>query len=117
MTLVDTSVWVDHLNKNDVLVVNLLEEFTVCVHPFIIGELACGSMKNRYEILKLLLNLPQVTVATNDEIVSFIDRHQLFGKGLGYIDVHLIASCMMDKINLYTRDKKLSGVAQNFNII
>ncbi len=117
MTLVDTSVWVDHLNKNDTRLVTLLEEFSVCVHPFIIGELACGNIKNRQAILKLLMDLPQVSIAGNDEILLFIDQHKLFGKGLGYIDVHLIASCLTDNTNLYTRDKTLIEEAQKFDII
>lgn len=117
MILVDTSIWIDHLNKSDTRLITLLEEESVYVHPFVIGELACGNIKNRDEILKLLNALPQISTATLDEILFFINQHKLFGKGLGYIDVHLIASCMMDNAKLYTRDKKLFQIAKNLNII
>lgn len=117
MILVDTSIWIDHLNKNDTHLVRLLEEDSVCVHPFIIGELACGNIKNRDEILKLLDALPQTSTASLDEILFFINRHKLYGKGLGYIDVHLIASCMMDNTKLLTRDKRLLRIAKDFAII
>jgi predicted nucleic acid-binding protein len=117
MILVDTSVWIDHFQKKDTRLVTLLEKESVLVHPFIIGELACGNIKNRDEILKLLNALPQITTANFEEILFFIDGHQLFGRGIGYVDVHLIASCMMDNAKLYTRDKRLFRIAKEFNII
>lgn len=117
MILVDTSIWIDHLNKSDTRLITLLEEESVYVHPFVIGELACGNINNRDEILNLLNALPQISTANLDEILFFINQHKLYGKDLGYIDVHLIASCMMDKAKLYTRDKKLFQITKNLNII
>ncbi len=117
MILVDTSVWIDHLNKTDTRLIAFLEENSVLIHPFIIGELACGNLRNREEILNLLSALRQVSTANHDEIMLFIDQHKLFGKGLGYIDVHLIASCLLEGIKLYTRDKRLLQAAKEFGII
>lgn len=117
MILVDTSIWIDHFNKKDARLITLLEENSVLVHPFIIGELACGNIKNRNEILELLDALPKISTVGFGEILFFINQHQLYGKGLGYIDVHLIASCIMDDAKLYTRDKKLFRIAKEFNIL
>lgn len=95
MTLVDASVWVDHLRKGNRTLAGMLEAGAVLCHPFVIGELACGSMKNRSDILTLLSALPQAAVATHDEALSFVDRHHLFATGIGWIDVHLMASAML----------------------
>ena len=117
MVLVDTSVWIDHFHKTNLNLSNLLEEGFVFVHPFIIGELACGNIKNRKEIFRLLQSLPQIKVTEHDEIIYFIENNKLYGKGLGYIDIHLLASCKIDNAKLYSRDKKLITVAKELHVM
>jgi len=112
LILVDTSVWVDHLRGGDAQLVDLLERASVVMHPFVVGEMACGSLRNRSSILELLLDLPAAAVAENDEVQGFIERHALHGKGIGYVDVHLLASAALTAgAKLWTRDKKLRAVA------
>lgn len=117
MVLVDTSVWIDHFFKSNLRLTGLLKEGYVFIHPFITGELACGNIKNRNEILKLLHSLPQIKISNHNEILYFIEKNKLYGKGLGYIDIHLLASCKLDNAKLYTHDKKLIHVAKNLHII
>lgn len=97
MVLVDTSVWVRHLREGDSDLEQLLNSGQVMCHPHIVGELACGNMKNRREVLSLLQLLPVATLATHTEILQFIESNHLMGKGLGYIDVHLSASAHFNK--------------------
>ncbi len=111
MVLVDTSVWVSHLREGNKTLEKLLEKGSVICHPFIAGELACGNMKNRKEILSLLQALPQATEAEHHEVMSFIEQHKLMGRGLGYIDVHLLASAMLTGAPVWTLDKRLHQVA------
>lgn len=111
MILVDSSVWVAHLRDGNVGLENLLIEGNVTCHPFIIGELACGSIENRKEIISLLQSLPMALQAEHDEVLQFIDNHRLMGSGLGYIDMHLLASANLTKIPLWTLDKKLHNVS------
>ena len=117
MILVDTSVWIDHFHKKDHSLIKLLEDGLFYTHYFIIGELACGNLKNRDEILILLQSLPKVRVAEHDEVMYFLNHHKIFGKGLGYIDAHLLASCFLDNKLIFTRDKHLEQIAKEFNII
>jgi predicted nucleic acid-binding protein len=117
LILVDTSVWIDHLRTSIALLREALEAEEVLVHPFIIGELACGEMKQRSEVLGLLATLPSSVVATNEETLHFIERHRLMGKGIGYIDAHLLASVTLtDGAQLWTRDKRLAGIAAELKI-
>jgi hypothetical protein len=111
MVLVDTSVWVVHLRKGNIGLEALLNEGHVVSHSFIVGELACGNLKNRSEILSLLYALPMATHAEHDELMQFIENHSLMGKGLGYIDMHLLASAILSKVPLWTLDKKLNQVS------
>jgi hypothetical protein len=111
MVLVDTSVWLEHLRYGTVGLETVLDEGNVACHPFIIGELACGNLKNRTEILTLLKNLPVADVANDDEVMKFIDDRQLMGKGLGYIDIHLLMSALLTAIPLWTVDKRLHELA------
>jgi predicted nucleic acid-binding protein len=111
MVLVDTSVWVAHLRKGNIGLEALLNEGHVVCHSFIVGELACGNLKNRSEILSLLYALPMATHAEHDELMQFIETHSLMGKGLGYIDMHLLASAILSKVPLWTLDKKLNQVS------
>ncbi len=113
MILVDTSIWIDHLRKGNTLLVNLLENTQVCSHPFVVGELACGNLNNRSEILMLLGSLPQLSAATDKEVLFYIEEHQLMGRGIGYIDAHLLAaSAIAGPIKLWTLDKRLAAAAE-----
>ncbi|MEW5745572.1 MAG: type II toxin-antitoxin system VapC family toxin [Nitrospirota bacterium] len=111
MVLVDTSVWVAHLREGNIGLEALLNEGRVACHSFIIGELACGNLKNRSELLSLLNALPMGTHAEHEEVMLFIKEHRLMGKGLGYIDMHLLASALLTGIPLWTFDKRLSEIA------
>jgi predicted nucleic acid-binding protein len=111
MVLVDTSVWVAHLRHGKIGLKPLLYESRVVCHPFVIGELACGNLKNRSEILVNLQTLPQAILAQNEEVMHFIENYSLMGKGLGYIDMHLLASARLTSVALWTLDKKLNEVA------
>lgn len=113
MILVDTSVWVDHLRRGDAQLAGLLERGAVLMHPFVIGEIACGSLRDRASILELLGDLPAVVVAEGAEVLGFIERRTLHGKGIGYFDVHLLASVVLtDGASLWTRDKSLRLAAE-----
>ena len=112
MILVDTSVWVDHLRRGDAQLVDLLERSAVVIHPFVVGKIACGSLSDRALILELLQQLPMAIVAESDEVLGYIERHNLHGKGIGYIDVHLLASAAIGGTKLWTRDKRLRAVAR-----
>jgi len=112
LILVDTSVWVDHLRRGDAGLVDLLERSSVVMHPFVVGEIACGSLSDRESILELLQDLPPAVVADSDEVLQFIERHVLHGKGIGYVDVHLLASvALTEGAKLWTRDMKLHRIA------
>lgn len=113
MILVDTSVWIDHLRRSDRGLVELLERSAVLAHPFVIGEIACGSLKDRITVVGLLQDLPRAVVAEDVEVLRFIDRRALHGKGIGYIDAHLLASVALTQgARLWTRDRRLRGIAQ-----
>jgi predicted nucleic acid-binding protein len=113
LILVDTSVWVDHLRRGDARLVTLLESASALIHPFIIGEIACGNLVDRETVLELLQDLPMATVADADEVLVFIERHRLHGKGIGYVDVHLLAAvALTEGATLWTRDKRLQTAAE-----
>ncbi len=116
MILVDTSVWVDHFRSGNIGLANLLNEGEVASHRFIIGELACGNLSNRSEILSLFGSLPLVHHAEHEEVLDFIDNYKLMGKGLGYIDIHLIASAMLSRVPIWTLDKKLKEVSSKLRL-
>jgi predicted nucleic acid-binding protein len=110
--LVDTSVWVDHLRVGDKALSSLLDAGMVLAHPFVIGELALGNLRQRGIVLSALSNLPHASVATDAEVLHFIDRHALFGRGIGYVDTHLLAAARLTAAaELWTNDKRLHGVA------
>jgi len=116
MVLVDTSVWVEHLRSGNLGLENLLNEGRVVCHPFIVGELACGNLSNRSEILSLLQALPLVNHAEHEEVMHFIESYSLMGRGLGYIDMHLIASALLTKVPIWTLDKKLKEVSSKLRL-
>lgn len=118
MILVDTSIWVDHLNAGDKELASLLEQDSVVTHPFIIAEIALGSLRNRVAVLEALKNLPSAAVATHEEAMAFIDRHALAGIGVGYVDVHLLASVLLTGgCRLWARDKRLANAAFKLGLI
>jgi len=116
MVLVDTSVWVAHLRAGNIGLETLLNDGHVVCHPFIVGEFACGNLVNRAEILSLLQALPMASHVEHEEVMQFIENYSLMGKGLGYIDVHLLASSMLTKVPLWTLDKKLKDVSSKLGI-
>jgi len=115
--LVDTSVWVDHLRTGAPSLSAALEQGRVLTHPFVIGELACGNLKNRREVLRLLSDMPVAPVASDSEALDFVERRALMGRGLGYIDVHLLASAVLaGTARLWTRDKQLAVAAADLKL-
>ena len=113
MILVDTSVWVDHLRAGDARLAGLLERGAVVMHPFVLGEMACGSLSERRAMLDLLRELPAAVAADDEEVLGFIERHELHGKGIGYVDAHLLASvALTEGASLWTRDRRLRGAAE-----
>ncbi len=117
MILVDTSIWVDHLRRGDVGLTEALQADDVVTHDFVIGELACGHLKARGQILLLLARLPRVPAASDPETLYFLERRRLFGRGLGYIDIHLLAAASLHSdTHLWTRDRKLKQVAVELDI-
>ena len=116
MVLVDTSVWVSHLRDGNTGLEKLLNAGEVLCHPFIVGELACGKLKNRHEILTHLQSLPKAILAEDGEVLKFIENHELMGKGLGYIDVHLMAAAVLTDVPLWTFDKTLDKITKKIGI-
>ncbi len=116
MVIVDTSVWITHLRSGDVGLETLLNESYVACHPFIVGELACGNLTNRAEILSLLQALPMATSVEHEELMRFIENHRLMAKGLGYVDMHLLASAKLTDIPLWTLDKRLAEASAALGI-
>jgi predicted nucleic acid-binding protein len=116
MVLVDTSIWVSHLRQGSRQLEKLLMDAEVMCHPFIIGELACGNLKNRNEIISLLQSLPMASAIEFDEFLFFIDRNQLMGKGIGLVDIHLLASAQLTGVPLWTADKKLKSAANQVDL-
>jgi len=110
--LVDTSLWIDHLRKGDAELASLLNEGAVLCHPFVIGELACGNLRNRENILSLLEALPMSTLASHEEVLRLVSDRKLHDKGLGWIDMHLLASALLSNSALWTKDKILSAAAR-----
>lgn len=117
MILADTSIWVDHLRANDKLLAGLLSSGHVLMHPHVIGELALGNFRQREMTLRDLSNLPRAVVATHAEAMHFIEHNALFGLGVGFIDIHLLASVRStDGASIWTRDKRLNSVASRLGL-
>ena len=117
MVLVDTSVWVAHLRQGDSGLETLLHEGRVVCHPFIVSELACGTLLNRNEIISLLETLPGAIRPEHEEVMQFIENYRLMGQGLGYIDMHLLAAAKLTGVSLWTLDQKLHEVAQQLQLV
>lgn len=117
MILVDTAVWIDHFRRGEPELWDALTTGLVLMHPYVVGELACGNLQNRAEILDLLDRLPRAMVATDGEARLFIERHALMGRGLGYVDVHLLASAALTSpARFWTRDRRLASAASALDL-
>ncbi len=116
MILVDTSVWVDHLRRGNAALAALLHEEQVLCHPFVVGELACGRLRRRAEVLELLARLPAAPLASHAETLVFVEGRRLMGQGLGWVDVHLLASASLAGRPLWTLDRSLAGAAGAINL-
>ncbi|MHA2404265.1 MAG: PIN domain-containing protein [Candidatus Kariarchaeaceae archaeon] len=117
MILVDTSVWVNHLRNGNIELQNLLRNNEVLTHPFIVGELSCGTMRNRREILSLLQELPEARVAEHEEVLGLVERKRLWGHGVGWVDVHLLASALLSSSTIWTIDRHLSRLASSLKLL
>ena len=117
MILVDTSVWIDHLRSGNPQLARLLDGADVLAHPFVIGELALGSLRNRKEIIALLQALPRATVAADAEVLRLIEQERLYGAGIGYVDAALLAATRLTPdAALWTRDRRLSAAAARLRV-
>ena len=117
MILIDTSIWIEHLSKGDRVIEDLLRANKVLIHPFIIGEIACGNLADRAEILSMLNDLPSLPVAAESSVLYFIEQNQLMGLGIGYIDAHLLtATALEPPTRLLTLDKRLKAAAESLNL-
>jgi predicted nucleic acid-binding protein len=114
--LVDTSVWIEHLAMGSPRLVRWLEEGEVWCHPFVVGELAGGRMKNRREVLSLLGHLPATPLASHGEVMALLEGHELMGRGLGWVDLHLLASALLAETGLWTLDRRLAKVAHDLGV-
>jgi predicted nucleic acid-binding protein len=116
MILVDTSIWVTHLNKGNPRLRELLEDGRVACHSFIVGELACGRFPHRAEVLELLKSLPPAEIAAHEEVLELVERRSLMGTGIGYLDAHLLASALISRMPLWTADRKLAEVSRGLAV-
>ena len=117
MILVDTSVWIDHLRASDEHLSALLAEGRVLMHPYVLGEIALGILRNRAAVLGAMRDLPQAEAATADEVLRFIEAQALFGLGIGYIDAHLLAAVMLAPgTRLWTRDRRLGAASARLGL-
>ena len=117
MILVDTSVWIEHLRKGSERLKSLLYNEQVLCHPFVVGELACGTLQNRQEILSTLKALPEARVAEQEEVLRFLEARHLYGRGLGWVDAHLLASTLLTGCTLWTLDKPLRRAAAALHVV
>ncbi len=116
MVLVDTSIWINHLRDGDRHLEKLLFDGDVLCHPHIIGELACGNLKNRKEIIELFQSLPVSPVVGFQEFLYFIEQNNLSGRGIGFVDIQLLASAQLGQVPLWTADKRLKAVAADLDL-
>lgn len=116
MILVDTSVWIDHLRIPAHRLSGLLEDGAVMTHDFVVGELACGTMRRRPAVLALLRNLPHAPVADTDDVLTFVDANALAGIGIGWVDAHLLAAARLAGVRLWTKDARLMRAAERLGV-
>ena len=117
MILVDTSVWIEHLQMGSARLRSLLYDERILCHPFIVGELACGTLRNRREILTMLRALPEARVAEQEEVLRFLEARRLYGRGLGWVDAHLLASTLLTGCTLWTLDQPLRRAAAALRVL
>jgi len=113
MILADTSIWIDHFRRHNDEFGRLLVEGHIVMHHDVIGELACGTLPRRAEVLALLKGLPPIAPARHEEVLALIEKRQLAGKGLGWIDMHLLAAALLAGCQLWTRDARLRAAAES----
>lgn len=117
LILVDTSIWIDHLRATDDLLVTLLDGGMVAMHPFVVGELALGNLRDRWSIIRYLATQPMLDPVDDVSVLGFIDEKKLAGRGIGYVDAHLLAAvAMTDGVGLWTRDRRLAAIALELGI-
>lgn len=116
MILVDTSVWIDHLRNNNTQLAELLSAGLVITHPFVLGELSCDNLKNRVQFLTYLRALPEASRAREEEVSQLIEQQQLWGKGLGWIDAHLLSSALLSRCGLWSLDRQLGKIGTEMRI-
>ena len=116
MTIVDTSVWIDHFRSGNNALTEMLTSQSVLMHPFVFGELACGGLRNRTQVLADLNTLPMVPTATHDEALRLIEKRRLWGKGIGWVDSHLLASALISDCVVWTLDKQLANIAEALGV-
>lgn len=116
MILIDTSVWVNHFRREHAGLAELLDDGQILNHPFVVGELAVGNLKNREGILNFFGDLPPATIASYEDVLTFIEAFSLYGRGLSYIDVHLLAAARLSDAHLWTVDKRLHAAAERLSI-
>jgi predicted nucleic acid-binding protein len=115
--LADTSVWVDHLRSGDARLAGLLQAGRIVGHAFVVAEIALGSLRDRVRVLRLLDDLPALPVAGEDEVRLLIERRRLFGRGIGFVDASLLASCLLEPGSVvWTRDRTLDAVARDLGL-
>lgn len=118
MILVDTSIWIDHINASDPVLVTLLTNGRVLIHPYVIAEIALGSLRNRDVVLGALRDLPSAPLATPEETLFLVEREKLFNRGIGYVDTSLLASARLQPgISIWTRDKRLGKAAEDLGLV
>jgi predicted nucleic acid-binding protein len=116
VVIVDSSVWINHFNSSDLDLVVLLDSNRVLMHDFVLGEIACGSLKARIQKLELLNDLPKSAVADISEVLFFIEKNKLMSKGIGFVDTHLLASASISKCKVWTYDKRLQLAAEQLKV-
>jgi predicted nucleic acid-binding protein len=116
MILADTSIWISHLRSANLVLAKLLEEDVAACHPWVIGELAMGSIKNRSDFLRMLEVLPRLDIVAEGRVLAFVERHRLFQRGIGWVDAQLLAASAAWPCRLWTHDKRLAEIAQDLGI-
>ena len=116
MILVDTSVWIQHLGRTEPRLAGLLVDGQVLIHPFVVAELACGTLKRRQEVLSLIGHLDAAPSASDGEALRLIEERRLMGRGLGWVDVHLLASCLLAGVRLWSLDRQVARAAETLGV-
>lgn len=116
IVLADTSVWIDHWRHGNPRLSQLLEQNCVVVHPFVLGEIALGAIRPRAEVLRNLQALDTPGLAEHEEVMDLVDRTPLWGRGIGWVDAHLLATALLDRLRLWTLDRPLERVADELGV-